>query len=229
MRILAYIRRSKEADERTVSLEQQQAAIQAYCAAHSMLIGDTITHNGISGGNRERLTEIKDRIKVRRLEGMVAYHLDRVARDTAAQLDLLAWFATNRLQLHTCNQGLIRIEASHEFLTIGMQAMLAEYVRRQASERGRSVSEHKRTHNQRYSRFAPYGYRFEGKSIVIELKETNTLRIIENLTENNKSATHISHVLNIVRRFNRKGTPWSPGSIQRIQRRLLKEVCPRGG
>ncbi|KKK43897.1 hypothetical protein LCGC14_3167790, partial [marine sediment metagenome] len=162
MRVLAYIRRSKESDERTVSLDQQRLSIREYCsrAQPPLTITHEIVDDGISGGKRERLTRIKEMIVTHKLNGLVAYHLDRIARDTAAQLDLFAWFSKRHLQIHTVNQGEIRIEQSHEFLSIGVQSMLAEYVRRQAQERGVSTSRYQERMNHRYSYHAPFGSMF---------------------------------------------------------------------
>lgn len=221
MRILAYIRRSKESDERTISIDHQRAEITSYIRRSAgMLLSSTITDDGISGGDRERIVRIKERITVLRLEGMVAYHLDRIARDTAAQLDLLAWFGKKKLEMHTVNQGLIRSEQSHEFLSVSVQAMMNEFQRRRAIEHGISTSKRQRDANHRYSRFAPYGYRFLGNDILPEPKEQVTLQVIERFTREGDSATTIARMLVDRRILNRKGTHFSPGSIQRIQRRI---------
>lgn len=224
MRLLSYIRRSKESDERTVSISAQTAEIERYILRIGATIPSMLLDDGISGSNRDRITRIKERIAQDHLDGMVAYHLDRIARDTAAQLDLLSWFKKRRLQMHTCNQGLISIEQSHEFLSIGVQAMLAEYVRKRAVERSISIFEHKKRGNMRYSRFAPYGFSFGiDNSIVGNPSEQPTLLAIIHMTRGNTSATTIAHYLNDQRAFNRKGTPWSPGSIARIQNRIKKD------
>ncbi len=222
MRLLAYIRRSKESDERTVSLSAQRAEIDTYILRIGTSAPSTLIDNGISGSNRDRITRIKERIIHEHLDGMGAYHLDRIARDTAAQLDLLSWFKKKKLEMHTVNQGLISIERSHEFLSIGVQAMLAEYVRKRAVERSIGICNHKRRGNMRYSRFAPYGYSFDTANRIVENKEEQkTLAVIIQMTRDNNTATAIAQWINDDRLFNRKGTPWSPGSIARIQKRII--------
>lgn len=224
MRLLAYIRRSKESDERTVSLDTQRAEIDTYILRIGVAIAEVLIDDGISGGDRDRITRIKEKIIKGHLDGMVAYHLDRIARDTAAQLDLLSWFKRKKLEMHTCNQGLLSIEQSHEFLSIGVQAMLAEYVRKRAVERSIGISNHKRKTMQRYSRFAPYGYLFTPENDIIRNEDEQfTLEKIEMGTKHNLSATVLSQELNHQRLWNRKGTPWSPGSIARIQKRIVDE------
>lgn len=226
MRILAYIRRSKESDERTVSLDQQRVSIGIYCSKAGLMITHELVDDGVSGGNRDRLARIKELIVKEKLDGLVAYHLDRIARDTAAQLDLLAWFARKHLQIHTVNQGEISIKQSHEFLSIGVQSMLAEYVRRRAQERGISTSRHQERCKHRYSYHAPFGSMFTAdKHIIPCLQEQIVYQKIMQYSADNRTATWIKNKLNGERLFNRKGTPWSAGSIQRIQKRILRVVA----
>jgi len=221
MRMLAYIRRSKESDERTVSIDAQRAEIEAYNLRRGFATEAVLVDDGVSGKDRERIIRIKDAIRSNGLRGMVAYHLDRIARDAAAQLDLLAWFKKKKFEMHTCNQGLISIEQSHEFLSIGVQAMLAEYVRKRAVERSLGICQHKRKEKKRYSRFAPYGFSFAiDSTIVANPDETPTYLLIVAGTHANKSATVLMHELNNQRRFNRIGTSWSAGSLARIQERI---------
>ena len=224
MKMLAYIRRSKESDEKTVSLEAQRAEIDAYILRIGATLAEVLIDDGISGGDRDRITRIKHTIARGGINGMVAYHLDRIARDTAAQLDLLSWFKKKKLEMHTCNQGLLSIEQSHEFLSIGVQAMLAEYVRKRAVERSVGISNHKRKTMRRYSRFAPYGYLFTPENDIIQNgDEQFILEKIKMGTKHNLSATVLSSELNHQRLWNRKGTRWSPGSIARIQNRIREE------
>ena len=221
-RMLAYIRRSKESDERTVSIDTQRAEIEAYNHRNDLQTAFRLLDDGVSGGNRDRLIRIKEVITKEKLSGLVAYHLDRIARDTAAQLDLLEWFSKRKLEMHTCNQGLIRSKQSHEFLSIGVQSMMNEYHRRRCIEHGVATYEKHRDGNRRYSRFCPYGYEFTPENNIVENPDEQTnLSIIKSQTGRGHSATAIACLLNNQREFNRKGTPWSAGSIARIQRRIL--------
>ena len=225
MKVLAYIRRSKESDERTVSLDQQRVSIREYCTRAQLTITHELVDDGISGGNRERLVRIKELLTRHRLDGLVSFHLDRIARDTAAQLDLFAWFGKRHLHIHTVNQGEIRIEQSHEFLSIGVQSMLAEYVRRQAQERGVSTSRYQERMNHRYSYHAPFGSMFTADKLIVPCPfEQVIYSMIVTYSTEGYSSTWIKNKLNGGRLFNRKGTPWSAGSIARILKRIERAV-----
>ncbi len=221
-RMLAYIRRSKESDDRTLSIIHQRTEIDGYNLRNELITASTIIDNGVSGGDRSRITHIRVAITQGNLEGMVAYHLDRIARDAAAQLDLLSWFQKRGLEMHTVNMGLIHSEQSHEFLNIGVQSMMNEYHRRRCVEHGVETYRKQRIGNRRYSRYCPYGYQFtEENNIVENSKEQITFQIINFYTlEEPKSANALSRDLNLSRSFNRIGTPWSAGSIARIQKRI---------
>ena len=223
-RVLSYIRRSKESDERTVSIDTQRAEIEAYNHRNDLQTTFRIVDDGVSGGNRDRLIRIKEVITKEKLSGLVAYHLDRIARDTAAQLDLLEWFSKRKLEMHTCNQGLIRSKQSHEFLSIGVQSMMNEYHRRRCIEHGVATYEKHRDGNRRYSRFCPYGYKFTKENNIVKNPQEKVIYdfIVESI-EIKWSAHTIAKYLNENRWFNRKGTPWSAGSIARIQKRILKD------
>src|SRR5438128_2111498 len=93
MTAIGYVRRSKESTERTVSLEDQRARIAAYCAERGWALSEVLADDGVSGGNRERLERLAERVKMTGAHAIVVYHLDRFARDLAATLDYLRRFA----------------------------------------------------------------------------------------------------------------------------------------
>ncbi|KKM20189.1 hypothetical protein LCGC14_1648010, partial [marine sediment metagenome] len=143
----------------------------------------------------------------------------------ASQLDLCAWFARKLLQIHTVNQGQISIEQSHEFLSVGVQAMLAEYVRRRAQERGISTSRHFEKANRRYSYHAPFGFTHTADKQVVPCPfEKVIYSMIVTYSTEGYSSTWIKNKLNGARLFNRKGTSWSAGSIARIQNRIARAL-----
>jgi len=228
MRMLAYIRRSKESEENTVSIEHQRETVQQYCDKLGFHIIASIIDDGVSGGDRTRIERIKKAIKEGKLNGMVAYNMDRIARDTVAQLELLSWFGKRNLQMHTCNAGHIKIERADEFISVSVMSMLNEYQRRRSQEHGRATSVSLRNAGKRYSRFPPYGYSFifPGRTMKENAKEQPNFQAIRIMTvDRHLSATVIARFLNKGLRFNRKGRCWSAGSIARIQKRILDSTA----
>jgi alkylation response protein AidB-like acyl-CoA dehydrogenase len=84
---LGYIRRSKESGARTISLEDQRARIADYCHGQGWALVEVLADDGVSGGRRERLDRLAERVKVTGARVVVVYYLDRFARDLAATLD----------------------------------------------------------------------------------------------------------------------------------------------
>jgi hypothetical protein len=74
---LGYTRRSKESGERTVSLEDQRERITAYCHEDGWHLIDVLIDDGVSGGRRERLRRLADRVRGAGAGVVVVYHLDR--------------------------------------------------------------------------------------------------------------------------------------------------------
>lgn len=62
---LGYIRRSKESGARTVSLEDQQARIEGYCQERGWSLAEVLADDGVSGGRRERLERLAERVIAR--------------------------------------------------------------------------------------------------------------------------------------------------------------------
>ena len=109
---LGYVRRSKESGARTVSLEDQRARIEAYCEEHRWRLAEVLADDGVSGGRRERLERLAERVKATHARVIVVYHLDRFARDLAATLDYLRRFSSRGVQLHVVGRGQVEADTA---------------------------------------------------------------------------------------------------------------------
>src|SRR5260370_15528451 len=97
---LGYVRRSRASGARRVSLEDKRAGIESYCQERGWSLAEVLADDGVSGGRRERLERLAERVKAIRARAIVVYHLDRFARDLAATLDYLRRFAKRGVGLH---------------------------------------------------------------------------------------------------------------------------------
>ena len=113
---LGYIRRSKESGDRTISLEDQRARIEAYCHEHSFALAEVRADDGVSGGRRERLERLAERVKATGARIVVVYHLDRFARDLAAPLDYLRRFSRRGVELHVVGRGRVEADTATGFI-----------------------------------------------------------------------------------------------------------------
>ncbi len=138
---IGYVRRSHESDARTVSLVAQREAIQKYAAAQGWSLAAVLEHDGISGGKRSRFTVLDAAVKSHGAGFVVAYHLDRIARDAAALLDWVASAATRGVELHIVGRGKVETVTASGYLTTGVEGLMAAYFRLVVAEKTRDVSD----------------------------------------------------------------------------------------
>src|SRR5439155_597968 len=152
---LGYARRSKESTARTVSLEDQRARIETYCQEHEWSLAEVVADDGVSGGRRQRLERLAERVKVTGARVIIVYHLDRFARDLAATLDYLRRFARRGVELHVVGRGRVEADTATGFIVTAVEGLAAEHYRRVISEKTRDALARLWTKGRRVSRFAP--------------------------------------------------------------------------
>lgn len=211
---IGYIRRSKESSERTISLEDQRERIAGYCAEKGWRLGETLADDGVSGGRRERLDRLAERVRVTGARVVVVYHLDRFARDLAATLEYLRRFARRGVELHVVGRGRVEADTASGFIVTAVEGLAAEHYRRVISEKTRDALARLRAKGHRVSRFAPYGFRFgPGGRMLRVPKEQVVLSRILTLRAEGLSLRAISRALANRGTLARNGHPFAPATL----------------
>lgn len=194
---VAYVRRSKESGERTVSLDDQTARVRAYVEAQGWQLGELIVDDGISGGKRGRFDRIRAAVAAHKAQAVVVYHLDRFARDVAGLLDELRGFVRRGVELHVVGRGRIETETATGFLTTSIEGVLAEHYRRVVGEKTRDALAHLRTSGRRYTNVLPFGWRLaeNGVDLVPEPAEQSALAVARELRASGASLWKVSAAL----------------------------------
>lgn len=214
---LGYARRSKEATERTISLEDQQARIAAYAAEHGWQLVEILVDDGVSGGRRERLQRLTERVRATRARVVIVYNLDRFARDVAALLDSIRAFSRSGVELHVVGRGRIETDTASGFLITGVEGLMAEHYRRVISEKTRDALARLRAKGRRISRWAPYGHRFgPGGRLVVDQGEQAALGEIAVLSASGLSLRAIAGRLAAGGVTARNGRPFAPSTLSRL-------------
>ncbi len=214
---LGYVRRSKESGARTVSLEDQQERIAAYCQERGWQLAEILADDGVSGGRRERLDRLAERVRVTRARAIVVYHLDRFARDLAATLDYLRRFSRSGVELHVVGRGRVEADTATGFIVTAVEGLAAEHYRRVISEKTRDALARLRAKGRRVSRFAPYGYRLAPQGrLVSDPKEQTVLTEISRLRADGLSLRAISETLLARGVLARNGKPFAPMTLARL-------------
>jgi site-specific DNA recombinase len=217
---LGYVRRSKESSDRTISLEDQRARIETYCQEHGWSLAEVLADDGVSGGRRERLERLAERVKATGARAIVVYHLDRFARNLAATLDYLRRFARRGVELHVVGRGRVEADTATGFIVTAVEGLAAEHYRRVISEKTRDALARLRAKGRRVSRFAPYGYRLApGGRLVVSSKEQALLGNIGVLRGQGLSLRAISRDLAGRGTLARSGRPFRPSTLLGIVRK----------
>jgi site-specific DNA recombinase len=214
---IGYVRKSKESTERSISLEDQRERILAYAKEQGWRVTEIVVDDGVSGGRRERLERLAERVKVTGATAIVVYHLDRFARDLAGTLDYLRRFARRGVETHVVGRGRIEADTASGFIVTAVEGLAAEHYRRVISEKTRDALARLRAKGRRTSRWAPYGFTFgPGGRLLPDRRERAALARIAALHARGLSLRRISAVLAARGVLARNGLPFAARTLSRF-------------
>lgn len=153
-----YVRVSTEAQtEETGSLESQEAACRALCAARGYDVAQLYVDAGQSGGSVDRpaLTELRAAVADGSVGVVVVYALDRLSRSQRDTLTLLEEFEHHGAGLAAASQSFDTTTPTGRAM-LGMLAVFAELQRAEIRERTRSALRAKRDRGEAVGR-TPFG------------------------------------------------------------------------
>jgi len=216
---LGYIRVSTEEQSRGgVSLGMQESKIRAYCKLHDLNLVGIYGDPGISGGSvkgRPGIQTVLELVRKKRIDSVVVYKLDRLARNTLETEEMLRLMDSKRVALHSFCEKLDTRSATGRFF-VRMLASLAEMERELISERTVDALASKREKGERVSRYAPFGSRFEGDRVVPEPREQAVIRTVRKLSADGHTVREIGPLLAKKGILNRKGREFKKTQIHRL-------------
>lgn len=145
------------------SLDSQENACRAMCAARSLEVVRVFTDAGASGGSMDRpaLAELRGSVAAGDVAVVVVYAIDRLSRRQADTLTLLEEFERYGAGLAAASQPFDTTTPSGRAL-LGVLAVFAELQRTEIRERTRVALRAKQADGLAVGR-APYGLRRDGK------------------------------------------------------------------
>jgi site-specific DNA recombinase len=216
----AYIRVSTEGQATEgVSLQAQQAKIQAWCLANDVTLGNVFIDAGISGkraDNRPQLQLALDDVCQNR-GVLIVYSLSRLARSTKDTIAISERLDRAGADLVSLSEKLDTTSAAGK-MVFRMMAVLAEFERDQISERTSSAMAHKKSKGERVGTI-PFGFRLldDAKTLVKDEKEQGIIELLELLRDSGLSYGKIAHILN--RKSvptKKKGATWQGTTVRGI-------------
>ncbi len=223
---IGYRRMSKDKGDGGLGLLAQRQAIEREAQRLDLPVVATFTDNDVSGGAPiDKRVGLLDALKeIRAGDVLIVARRDRLARDV-----LLAGWIEKEVQKRGARivsaagegNGSANDPASKLMRTI-IDAF-AEYERALIRARTRAALATRRAAGKRVSRFAPFGYRFDGDRVVEDAKEQRAVRMMVELRGRGLSLGDLSARL-ARRGFNsRAGTPISRRTIAAALKGLQAE------
>ncbi|OGW25987.1 MAG: hypothetical protein A2X59_04465 [Nitrospirae bacterium GWC2_42_7] len=164
-----------------ISLDNQKAKIQAYCALNEYELIDIIEDAGKSGKNlnRDGIESILNRIRKKEIEAVVVYKLDRLSRKVIDTLTLIETIEKAGVTFHSLNEKIDTGTAMGRFF-LNITASLAQMERDLVSERTKDALQMKISRNERAGQI-PYGWRLmdDGNSLTMHQGEQETITLIK--------------------------------------------------
>jgi site-specific DNA recombinase len=219
MRAVGYIRVSTEEQSRDgISLEMQAAKIRAYSDLNDLELTEIIQDAGISGKSikaRPGIQEVLSMVRSRRIDAVIVYKLDRLARNTIETLEMAKGMDKAGCALHSICEKLDTQSALGRFF-FTLTASLAEMERGIISERTAAALAQKRVNGEKTGGDCPYGYNSVGGKLTENESEQRVISRIRELREAGYTLRRIVSALEGEGFRTRKGTAFGKTQVERI-------------
>ena len=193
-----YMRVSTEDQAREgFSLPEQKERLEAYCKFKGFVIKDYYTDAGISaktGNHRPEFERLKDDIKAKKINTIVALKLDRITRSIYDWENLMTFLDTNDAYLDCVNDEINTTSANGKMISRLLMSVSQNEIER-TSERTKVglAGAIKCGH---IPHIAPLGYKHEDKRLVIDYSTKDVVVRIFDLYYNGYSYQKISNLFN---------------------------------
>lgn len=224
MRFIGYVRVStEEQDSEGNSPREQEARIYAWADANGHKIIRFEKDLGVSGSvapsKRNLGKALEDLPKL--ADGVVATRLNRFSRSIVHVLELVELSDRRKFALVSLSESLDTSSATGR-LIVGVLGLLAQFQREQIAEDSTRASEFLRKASRRFSRHAPYGWRYEGSRMVEDVDEQMVLSSVD-ASSKLYSRPEIAKRLNGMGYRARHGGPFKAVDVSRIVRAIERQ------
>ena len=222
--VVAYVRVSTEEQANEgVSLDAQEARIRAYCAMRGLNLVEVIIDAGVSAGkpmgSRDGGKRVLDLVRARKVNAVVALKLDRLFRNCADCLTVIAGWDKAGVALHLVDIGGSAVDTSSAmgrfFLTV--MAGAAELERNQVRERTSMAMKHMASRGEYTGGKVRFGYKLdEGGKLEAVPEEATAVELAGRLRAEGKSLRAVATELAQAGHVSRAGKPFVPCQIAKM-------------
>ena len=182
------------------SLDAQREAAEAYVKSQThegwLCLKDRFDDGGYSGGSMERpaLQNLLDAVKVRRIDVIVVYKVDRLTRSLADFAKLVELFDAQSVSFVSVTQS-FNTTSSMGRLTLNVLLSFAQFEREVTGERIRDKIAASKKKGLWMGGIVPYGYRLENRKLLVDPPEADKVGQIFQLYLDFKSLPKLAQVL----------------------------------
>ena len=222
--VVAYVRVSTEEQANEgVSLAAQEARIRAYCSMRGLELVEVITDAGVSAGKplaaREGGRRVLELVRTRKVNAVVALKLDRLFRNCADCLTVIAGWDKAGVALHLVDIGGSAVDTSSAmgrfFLTV--MAGAAELERNQIRERTSMAMKHMASRGEYTGGKVRFGYKLDGSGKLEAIAdELAAVELARSLREQGMSLRAVASELAQAGHVSRAGKPFVPRHIAKM-------------
>ncbi|MGA7075619.1 MAG: recombinase family protein [Halobacteriota archaeon] len=217
MKAIGYARVSTEDQAKEgVSLEAQQARIEAYCIAKGWQLAGIEVDAGISAKdtNRPGLQAVLQEVRDKRVAAIVVYKLDRLTRSIGDLLQLMTLLNKENVALVSMEESLDATTATGR-LMMNLLALLSQWERELIGERTKSAMKYLKEQQRVYSR-PVYGYDAEEGQLYPNEEEQAVIQEVLARREQGSSYWQIAAQLNAAGTPAKRGGQWTATTVRRI-------------
>ncbi|MCP4988022.1 MAG: recombinase family protein [Colwellia sp.] len=217
MKAIGYIRVSTQGQvDEGVSLEQQQAKIEAWCHANDYELVTVFQDAGLSGKALTGRTGLADALEATQKGfALITYSMSRISRSVRDMLDIGDKLKKKGADLVSLTEKIDTTSAAGKMI-FNMLAVMNQFERDQISERTKAALAHKKSKGERIGT-VPYGYScIDGTSLVSNPDEQAILNDINKLRQSGYKLREIAEQLNKDGLVTRRGSQWKVQTVHNL-------------
>ena len=217
-KVIGYIRVSTEYQKlKENSINNQIKSINDYCNNDNMCLIDIFEDNGVSGMNSDRngLNQLFDKVKKDNIDMVIVYSLSRLGRKLKDVIGFVEMLDKHNVQFVSLKENFNNNDIVGK-LMFNILDSINEFEVNLLSQRISDVKQYKKSVREVYSGKICFGLKRNGKKLIDNNTELETLKLIHKLRNNKMSYFKISDYLNERNILSKENKQWYGSSVRSV-------------
>ena len=217
-KVIGYIRVSTEYQKlKENSINNQIKSINDYCNNDNMCLIDIFEDNGVSGMNSDRsgLNQLFDKVKKDNIDIVIVYSLSRLGRKLKDVIGFVEMLDKHNVQFISLKENFNNNDIVGK-LMFNILGSINEFEVNLLSQRISDVKQYKKSVREVYSGKICFGLKRNGKKLIDNDTEMETLKLIHKLRNDKMSYFKISDYLNERNILSKENKQWYGNSVRSV-------------